>query len=301
MIVAELAVTPEGLVRFSTNPNRGVFRIEMTDVLIFKFQRSLFQTIDKKLSLVNISGERVFHILPDPTASTWSTTFLTSHPWSPNCPGPYRINSIPLDDYSQSVVECTVIVNPQPPIPLQSIRMLTVMPRRIGRLSEWPKILEEIIYKKHYNAIHSTPMQKLGPSNSSYSLSDVLEIDPLLLGEDDGLIEKHEPWSVLESTLKSIPGSPMLITDIILNHVSSSDSWALHCPEATYCLRDCPYLTCAFELDCEIAKLVEEWEKNEKISIHECMHAILLILEKFNFNDFFQLNIPNISIYINSR
>ena len=63
-------------------------------------------------------------------------------------------------------------------LPLDAVQVHTVLPKLLGRFSEWKDRLR-VSYVSGYNMLHFTPLQKLNSgSNSSYSISDQLQINP---------------------------------------------------------------------------------------------------------------------------
>lgn len=63
-------------------------------------------------------------------------------------------------------------------LPLDSIKIHTVLPKLLGPFDEWKDRLM-VSHKCAYNMIHFTPLQKLNScSNSSYSISNQLQLNP---------------------------------------------------------------------------------------------------------------------------
>ena len=73
--------------------------------------------------------------------------------------------------------ECWLSCDPSLPLPLSGLVCQTVLSKLLGPLPDWRDKLE-VAYRCCYNMIHFTPIQQLGPSNSAYSLSDQLCLNP---------------------------------------------------------------------------------------------------------------------------
>ena len=272
----ELKLVSGHIVIVSNGPP-GVFRVNPGDSLTFKTAHQLLNT----LVILNIQGSVV-------TSFEWLRfgSFLSTSVWTPKAPGPYLLTS---DEFkfipsTLNLPESTIVVNPRN---AQKLRMITLMPRRLGKLPDWDLTSWK---DRGYNAFHFTPSQVLGPSGSSYSLANVLEVDPELLPD------VHAPnagWSLLRQTLKS--QQVFSISDLVLNHASSENSWATKTPNATYCLKHCPYLRAALELDQILASVCTRGCGTECVGCPDCvalwMSKIVAVVAQFSFSEYFQLDV----------
>ncbi|XP_035713765.1 glycogen debranching enzyme-like [Folsomia candida] len=84
---------------------------------------------------------------------------------------------------------------------LDSICCQTFFPKSLGPLTEWKGCLE-VAHQSGYNMIHFTPVQELGKSNSSYSISNQLALNPIFgndvkFGDVQKIVnDMKEEWGV---------------------------------------------------------------------------------------------------------
>ena len=133
---------------------------------------------------------------------------------------------------------------------INSLRIQTIMPK-------WCKDLNQIVQvaiDSNFNAVHFTPPQLRGSSNSPYSLKD------------------HLGWHEFnESDFKSLPSNIKYFVDVVWNHVSPDSLWLQDHPECGYNLSNTPELQLAFLVDHAIlsasAKCAPEFNLNNTMSI----------------------------------
>nr|XP_015838644.1 PREDICTED: glycogen debranching enzyme [Tribolium castaneum] len=183
-------------------------------------------------------------------------------------------------------------------LPLDCIQCQTVLAKGLGPFDTWENKLQ-VAKESGYNMVHFTPIQELGASNSSYSLSEQLKINPLFTKQNGSettfedvsdLIKKmRQEWKVVS------------ICDIVLNHTANESAWLKEHPEATYNCQNCPYLRPAYLLDAafhqfslDVSKGVYE-DKGipPQVSTEDHLHSIRYHLH----NDVLsQLKIPELFI-----
>lgn len=170
-------------------------------------------------------------------------------------------------------------------LPLDCIQCHTVLAKCLGPFHSWESKLQ-VSAQTGYNMIHFTPIQKLGGSNSSYSISDQLGLNPIFSTADHKVsfdkIEKlvtkmKEEWKVLS------------VCDIVLNHSANESTWLRQHPECTYNLSNSPHLRPAYLLDALLVQLGTEiasgdWASSgvpSNISTEEHLSALRTVLHGF--------------------
>ncbi|KAF9582131.1 hypothetical protein BGW38_000606, partial [Lunasporangiospora selenospora] len=140
-------------------------------------------------------------------------------------------------------------------LPLEALVIESVVPKWMGKLSEWKPYLETIS-KSGYNMIHFVPLQYRGISNSPYSIFDQLKFDPHLFEEADLKKGEVEQRAIIKQKIDEIETtySALSLTDIVWNHTACNSTWLWDHPEAGYNLHNSPHLIPAFELDTALLK-----------------------------------------------
>jgi hypothetical protein len=273
---------------------KGVYRIRSGDTIQFRTKAT------QKIFILDIVNECVAELVADTVVGV--SAFGMTQVWSATHPGPYQLSlqkiSNDLDKYC--CPSQTIVVEPNLAFNVahsSQLRLLTVMPRRLGYLHGWAEVLRDHVFEQGYNGVHLTPFQPAGPSGSSYSIADVLDVDGALFPLTDSVRHGRREARVvrfseaIESIKRTTP--LFMVTDVVLNHASSGDSWVLEMPEATYCLANCPYLRGAFELDQLMADFEFKGSIRSESDLAECMHAFRTSVEKFHMKEFFALDFAN--------
>eukprot|EP01091_Cochliopodium_minus_P012931 TRINITY_DN4039_c0_g1_i1.p1 TRINITY_DN4039_c0_g1~~TRINITY_DN4039_c0_g1_i1.p1 ORF type:complete len:1528 (+),score=372.55 TRINITY_DN4039_c0_g1_i1:37-4584(+) len=146
-------------------------------------------------------------------------------------------------------------------LPLDCVKIQTVLSKCMGKLERWEKILAKSS-DYGYNMIHFTPINELGSSNSAYSLKEK-SIDNRYFDKQN--LTENEKYSKFEDTFKKLHKNHGLLsmTDIVLNHVSPDSEWLKEHPECGYNLENSPHLIKAYELDYNLQKFGEEIVKGK--------------------------------------
>ena len=186
-------------------------------------------------------------------------------------------------------------------LPLDAICMHTVLPKSLGLFSTWKDRLL-VSLKSGYNVIHFTPIQKLGSSNSSYSIADQLSLNssfscetgkPVTLKQINELVdEMQRDWSILS------------VTDVVWNHTANNSEWLKKNPECAYNLFNSPYLRPAYLLDRALFQLTLDINKGvfdaefpkRQISSQSDVDSLRKILETkvlpaLELHEFFQVDV----------
>ncbi len=126
-------------------------------------------------------------------------------------------------------------------LPLESIRLLSVVSKWISPLTNWDMYMEKF-NELGYNMVHLTPLQKRGLSNSPYSIHDHLALsNDLQCASFELLKHKIEDIKARHGMLSMI--------DIVWNHISCDSPYLSKHQDIGYNLENSPHLQNAFDLD----------------------------------------------------
>ncbi|KAI9249357.1 glycogen debranching enzyme [Helicostylum pulchrum] len=147
-------------------------------------------------------------------------------------------------------------------LPLDGLMILSMVPKWMGPITEWQKLISEAEYAG-YNMIHFVPLQKRGESNSPYSIADQLTFDDDVFNGKDRKKSNKEKLAIVDRVIKQIynKNGILSLSDVVWNHTSNSSQFLLKHPEAGYNLNNSPYLVPAYELDTALIELSGNMDK----------------------------------------
>ena len=138
---------------------------------------------------------------------------------------------------------------------MDSIVSQTVLAKCLGPLDHWERRLQ-VAYNTGYNMLHFTPVQELGGSNSAYSLSNQLRLNPNFQNSD-GSPASIEQLAKLVSKMRD-EWKVLSVCDIVLNHSANESPWLHEHPECGYNLENSAHLRPAYLLDRAIERLSQD-------------------------------------------
>ena len=134
---------------------------------------------------------------------------------------------------------------------LAGMAVQSLVPKLLGCIeTTWPAHVE-IARRCGYNALHLTPVQPLGVSNSAYCLYEHLDVNPALFAAPAPATPAAR-IAKLRAALQAMRDTHhvALIGDVVLPHMAVNAPWLAAHPEAAYSLTSAPHLRVAFALDC---------------------------------------------------
>lgn len=136
-------------------------------------------------------------------------------------------------------------------IPPESLCILSMISQKMGKVANWYDTLKAAA-RQNFNAVHLTPIQELGSSNSSYSIANQLRISANLLEQQDG-----DAFNQRLTELRDKTGL-LFFTDLVLNHTASNSSFLKAHPECGFNEKNSPWLQGAIQLEKAIKNFNEK-------------------------------------------
>lgn len=142
---------------------------------------------------------------------------------------------------------------------LESITMISVVSKWIGRLESWPDTLRPLS-DAGYNLIHFTPLQIRGMSNSPYSIFDHNRLSPDLFDPSENINDDTQLKRLVRviETLEQ-ENHQLSMIDIVWNHISCDSPYLKDHPDLGYTLQNSPHLKIAYDLDEGILQFSKEF------------------------------------------
>ena len=130
---------------------------------------------------------------------------------------------------------------------LSSLKLQTLLTPNIGPTEHWEISLCNTL-QGGFNAIHLSPVQRLGSSNSAYSIQDHLALSDSLFTRKKTNEQKYQDLSTTISEFRS-EHNVLFFVDVVLNHLSTDSLWLSEHPDIGYNLANTPWLRASVELD----------------------------------------------------
>ncbi|KAH3757290.1 glycoside hydrolase family 13 protein [Pelomyxa schiedti] len=146
--------------------------------------------------------------------------------------------------------------------PLAGMSVQTLIVKCLGILSSWPQHFRTAA-ACGYTAVHFTPIQPRGSSDSSYCICDQLGIEPRLFEVPTSAEERfQEVEKMLTKAREEYNLVPLV--DVLLSHTAENTLWLSDHPDAGFSLNSAPHLKKAFVLDTAL----KQFTHNIKSGVH---------------------------------
>ncbi|XP_019697923.1 glycogen debranching enzyme [Harpegnathos saltator] len=167
---------------------------------------------------------------------------------STSAPCPFQIKPVAS---GYLLVDPELKVGENEDLSLDCIQIQTILAKCLGPFSTWEdKLL--VARNSGYNALHFTPIQELGHSKSSYSLSDQMKLNPSF-HDNNKIITYHDIERFVN--MMRTEWKMLSICDIVLNHTANESPFLVSHPECTYNCVNSPHLRPAYILDAALFEL----------------------------------------------
>jgi glycogen debranching enzyme len=137
------------------------------------------------------------------------------------------------------------------PVTARDLVLQTFLVKQLGALSAWRgRVLgtAESADQIGVNALHFTPLEARGQSESAYSLADQLRYDARIFPPNTSPSDADRLMHAFLADLRAARRA-LLFVDVVLNHTANNSPWLDEHPEAVYNTVNSPHLRVAYELD----------------------------------------------------
>jgi hypothetical protein len=136
------------------------------------------------------------------------------------------------------------------------------------------------------NAIHFTPLEARGQSDSAYSIADQLRYDARLFADSSHDLSlsadaQDERVRTFLAALRT-EARALLFADIVLNHTADNSPWLAEQPDAAYNTRNSPHLRVAYALDCAMLDFSAALERERRNAVRSHADVDALVAEFFD-------------------
>ncbi|EMS12759.1 glycogen debranching enzyme [Entamoeba histolytica HM-3:IMSS] len=167
-------------------------------------------------------------------------------------------------------------------IPINGLTIQTHIVKIMGKIDTWEEHYRTM-KECGYNCIHLTPIQKIGPSGSAYSISEHLDIENNIFKEE---MSKEEKYQKIEESIYQLRNKYQIgsIIDIVLSHISSKSPLVIEHPEICYTIEKCPHLKIGYKFDSLIHQCITDIIKDkypEGLGIFHTENDVYRFMEYF--------------------
>ncbi|ORY82459.1 glucanotransferase domain of glycogen debranching enzyme-domain-containing protein [Protomyces lactucae-debilis] len=196
----------------------------------------------------------------------------------------WRIEYLNEDAAAITTAEYYIVVDPAltingTQISLDALAIQSVVPKWMGKLTQWSTYLEYMSSVKKYNMLHFCPLQQRGASDSPYSLFDQHKFSDDLF--DNVSLSLKDRTAQMEAMVNDMEHKYGLLslTDVVWNHTASDSDWLQDHPEAGFNLHNSPHLCAAFALDTALLELSSNLSKLGLPTTLKSTQDLLAIME----------------------
>uniref|UniRef100_A0A915CSE8 Glycogen debranching enzyme n=1 Tax=Ditylenchus dipsaci TaxID=166011 RepID=A0A915CSE8_9BILA len=206
-----------------------------------------------------------------------------------------NVRQLSCDFFGAFKYEFFLASDPKHRLDMDTSLVITHIAKLLGPLPEWEDRMR-VSKEAGYNVCHLTPVQTLGVSNSSYSIADYHQLNPLFQADFQQLekfVQKMETeWHMFT------------IQDVVWNHAAKNAQWLWDHPECAFNCDNSPHMIPAYVIDRVLQHFSKEigeskWEhKGLPAFIDSESHLLALrrILESEVFpsirlHEFFQVDV----------